>query len=331
MQAYTSPRHIFGFSGKRLLMWSLGVVVVAAIILTGFFYNRNEISIHVDGKSIAIVMRGGTVRDAIKKAGITLGSRDIIEPPLNTSLNDNLEVKISRRICIKLIADGKEEEHWVPIGSVGQTLQTLKVSLNEGDKVTPDLNNILSSGQSIEVTRFSEKYISQTVKVPFKLEKRKDSSMERGNTKVVSQGQNGLIQKTIKITYKNGKEVSREIIGEKTIRKPVNKVVAFGTLSARVVSRGGSIRFSRVLRMNASAYSHTGNNTASGVYPYKGAVAVDPRVIPMGSRLYIEGYGYAKALDIGSAIRGNRIDLFFDSHSQAVRWGRRYVKVYILE
>jgi 3D (Asp-Asp-Asp) domain-containing protein len=83
--------------------------------------------------------------------------------------------------------------------------------------------------------------------------------------------------------------------------------------------------------MNASAYSHTGRNTASGIYPYKGAVAVDPRVIPIGTRLYIEGYGYAKALDVGSAVKGNKIDLFFETESQARRWGRRPVKVYVLE
>ncbi|HWI54253.1 MAG TPA: 3D domain-containing protein, partial [Desulfobacteria bacterium] len=98
----------------------------------------------------------------------------------------------------------------------------------------------------------------------------------------------------------------------------------------KVVSRGERISFSRSIVMNSSAYSHTGHRTASGVYPYRGAVAVDPRVIPLGTRLYIEGYGYAKALDVGSSIKGNRIDLFFDTTQQANRWGRRSVKVYII-
>lgn len=330
MQAYTSPRGYFRFPGK-LALWSLGVVVVAAIVLTGFFYNRHQVTIHADGKNTAVIMRGGTVKDAIKKANVAVGPNDVIDPPLSTSLTQDQDVKISRRIKVHVVADGKNVEQWVAFGTVGETLKTLKVSLNEKDTVTPELTERVVWGDTIEVIRHKENLIYETTKIPFKTEQRKDASMEKGRTKIVTNGREGLLQKTIKITYKNGKEVSREVVGQKTLRESVNKVVALGTQNVKVVSRGGSIRYSRSLKMNASAYSHTGRNTASGVYPYKGAVAVDPRVIPLGSKLYIEGYGYAKALDIGSSIKGNRVDLFFDSNSQALRWGRRTVTVYILE
>jgi 3D (Asp-Asp-Asp) domain-containing protein len=83
--------------------------------------------------------------------------------------------------------------------------------------------------------------------------------------------------------------------------------------------------------MQASAYTYTGFHTATGLNPEVGMVAVDPSVIPMGTRLYIEGYGYARAADTGGAIKGDKIDLFMEEYSQCMGWGRRTVKVYILQ
>lgn len=329
MQSYTSPRRFLGDS--RLILWCLGVVVAAGLVLTGFFYNRHEIRIFSDGKQTQLIIRGGTVADALKKARIALGEKDITVPSLETKITSDISVKVTRMLRVTLTADGTTSEYWVLPGTVGQTLKKINISLNSGDQVVPDLTKAVNSGDEIEVIRFSSRYIKQSEKIPFKTVRRDDNSMERGVTSTVQQGKDGLFQKTIKITLRNGKEVSREIVGEKVMRQPVNKIVAVGTVRTKLISRDGTIRFSKTLRMNASAYSHTGRNTASGIYPYKGAVAVDPRVIPMGTRLYIEGYGYAKALDVGSAIKGNKIDLFFETESQARRWGRRPVKVYVLE
>ncbi|HWI54097.1 MAG TPA: 3D domain-containing protein [Desulfobacteria bacterium] len=331
MQAYTSPGRTLGFFGdNRLIIWCLGVVVAAAIILTGYNYNRHNISIYADGKEVKLIMRGGTVADALKKAKIAVSEKDIIKPSMATALKQDQKINITRMIRFTVLADGKELEYWAKPGSVRQALTSLNLALNPGDAVAPGLETKLTPGQNVEITRFAERIITQPIKIPFKVERRDDSSKERGYNKVVQEGHSGLLQRTVKITLKNGEEVKREVIGEEIVSEPVNKIVAVGTMRVKVVSRGKSIRFSRSLIMNSSAYSHTGNRTASGVYPHRGAVAVDPRVIPLGTRLYVEGYGYAKALDIGSAIDGNRIDLFFDTTQQAYRWGRRSVKVYII-
>ena len=86
------------------------------------------------------------------------------------------------------------------------------------------------------------------------------------------------------------------------------------------------------ITMEATAYTHTGNPTASGVYPTAyHTVSVDPNVIPLGTRMYIEGYGYAVAEDTGSAIKGNILDLFFDTYEECVEWGYRTVNVTILD
>ncbi len=329
MQAYTSPGRFL--EDRRIILWCLGVVVAAGLILTGFFYNRNEIRIYADGKEIDLIMRGGTVADAIRKARLPVGENDIVEPPEQTVIKDDIKILITRRINVTVVADGKTVEELVPVGTVEQALKNLKIALNPGDQVIPELGKRISAGEIIEVFRFREESVTETVKIPFKVERRSDRSMEKGRTRIVREGREGLLQRTVKITLKNGKVISREVIAEKTLRTPVNKVVAIGTVNVKTVSRGGTIRFSRVLTVTATAYTHTGRRTAAGVYPYRGIVAVDPGVIPLGTKVYIDGYGYATAMDIGSAIRGNKIDVFMDTEKEARKWGRRSVRLYILE
>lgn len=83
--------------------------------------------------------------------------------------------------------------------------------------------------------------------------------------------------------------------------------------------------------MEATAYTWTGNRTATGTWPSRGTVAVDPRVIPLGTELYIDGYGPGTATDTGGAIKGNRIDLYMDTEAECGEFGRRDVKVRFLE
>jgi len=99
----------------------------------------------------------------------------------------------------------------------------------------------------------------------------------------------------------------------------------------QTVSRSGQvIRYLREFVMESTAYTYTGNNTYTGIAPHRGIVAVDPSVIPLGSRLYVEGYGFCRAMDIGSKIKGNRIDVFMETRGGALNWGRKNVKVYLL-
>lgn len=99
-------------------------------------------------------------------------------------------------------------------------------------------------------------------------------------------------------------------------------------------SNGAPSKYFKVLTVEATAYSSqdpgNGNYTATGSRLKKGIVSVDPRLIPLGTKLYVEGYGYAVADDVGGAIKGHRIDLAYDSRSEALQFGRQTVKVYVL-
>ena len=130
------------------------------------------------------------------------------------------------------------------------------------------------------------------------------------------------------MVIENGREIERKIVGSKTIKQPVSQLVKYSTAT---LSRGGhSYRSVKQLTMLATAYTHTGNRTATGTWPTHGTVAVDPRMIPLGTPLYIEGYGFAVAADTGSSIKGNRVDVFLENRKNALKWGKKPVKVHIL-
>ena len=135
------------------------------------------------------------------------------------------------------------------------------------------------------------------------------------------------------------------MIGEKVIEEPTNEKIAYGTKekvvpTVNVPSRGGNIPYKSKMTMKSTAYSSSDKGvsgiTASGMKATRdpngtSTVAVDPRVIPLGTKLYIEGYGYAIACDTGSAIKGNKVDVYFNSVKECYSWGSRNVDVYILE
>jgi len=229
--------------------------------------------------------------------------------------------------------------------NVEELLQEAHITLDGKDEVKPGLSTILKEGMTIHVYRVKESLNTRRAIIPYRIERRLDANIPQGTVKLLKQGDNGLEEKVIKTTYIDGRVVKRDVVEEKILKEPIDKIIVVGTkkLSApsqrRVIKTSrGDFRYRRVLNMNASAYAadprctgNYGNRTASGMRAGYGVVAVDRGVIPLGTRLYVEGYGHAIAADVGGAIRGNRIDLCFESYNQALRFGRRTMRVYILE
>ncbi|MFN7162133.1 MAG: 3D domain-containing protein [Fimbriimonadales bacterium] len=144
-----------------------------------------------------------------------------------------------------------------------------------------------------------------------------------------------------RVYYRNGKEIKRVKLEEQTLEPPQPRIYEIGVhghiASRGTIGRGTAFRTAKVLEMHASAYTPhrsgggTGSGyTASGLPAGYGTVAVDPRVIPLGTVLYVEGYGMAIAADTGRAIRGHKIDLCFATRQQALQFGRRRVRVHLL-
>ena len=136
--------------------------------------------------------------------------------------------------------------------------------------------------------------------------------------------------------YHDGEEYSRTSLGSEITRQPVTEVIEKG-VGGMIEYNGTQYTYSQVLSMKATAYTTEGKSrkhTASGTVARVGAVAVDPKVIPLGSRLLIRGsngkwaYGVAVAEDTG--VKGNKIDLFFNTYRECVNFGVRNADVYVL-
>jgi len=180
------------------------------------------------------------------------------------------------------------------------------------------------------------KQIEQRESIPYPTLRKSSTELRSGTSKTVRNGINGEKQVTYRVTLKGEEEIKRETISCKVLRKAVPEIRAMGQ-RGQLASRG-FFSGRKFMTMTATGYSDSpaengGNRsgrTAIGLKIGHGTVAVDPNFIPLGTRLYIEGYGYAIAADTGSAIKGARIDLGFDSRREANRTGRKKVVVHIL-
>lgn len=220
---------------------------------------------------------------------------------------------------------------------------------------TPSPTETLPVNQPvITQSSFTYKLEEETKTITKKIIYEDDPETEAGEEKVLDEGEDGRRVKIIKVTYykgadtsdggapsgddssevSQGEEYSREIVSQETTPAKDRKILR-GTkiVWKTLVSPEGEIRYWKKMRVYATHYdSHCpGCNewTATGMRQGKGVIAVDPKVIPLRSKVYIPGYGLAIAGDTGGAIKGNIIDLGFDD-ARTAGWTARFVDIYIL-
>lgn len=287
--------------------------------------------IKVDGQPLVHKSLYRTVGSVLAEAGIKLGPKDAVQPDLATSVARGMVITVNRAVSVKVNVDGQSLVLETPKVPVKDVLQAAQINLGPLDRVSIPLANVVTGGTVINVNRIVEQVVTERYQLPVPVERMDDPQMERGESRLVRSGTPGEGQRQYKVTLVDGRPANRVQLKDQVVRNPVSKLIAFGTVSS--VSRGGqTVRFRKSVDAVATAYSfENGRYTYTGQLAKFGVVAVDPRVIPLGTRLYVDGYGYATAADIGSAIRGNRIDVFFESERDCERWGRRSTKVYVLD
>lgn len=184
-------------------------------------------------------------------------------------------------------------------------------------------------------SRFQEKLAEETAIIPFKTIYKDDPETEAGIDKVLEGGVEGKKVQIIKTIYYDGKEYGREIVGTE-ITPPKDKVILRGTkiIWKELETDDGEIKYWKKVRVWATHYdSHCPGCdewTATGMKQGKGVIAVDPRVIKLGSKVYVPGYGMAVAGDTGGAIKGNIIDLGFED-AKTAGWSAKFTDIYILD
>lgn len=321
------------FINGRIASALLAVMLLVVVIIAAYQGSKKEINLLVDGQQWQAHTFNTNVDALLQEEGVVLAELDRVTPGMDAVLEDGMTVKVRRAVPVQLQVGYEKYRLKSSAETVGELLKEKGVALGERDIVTPGLSAKLEKETHIQVDRITSQMIEEKVAIPCKVQRKNDATLLGGVVRVINSGKEGLEKKVWEKVYKNGIMTEKRLLASSVLLEPVDRVVQVGTKQQQqVVSRGGdTLRASRTYDMVATAYTHTGNRTSTGVSPYVGVVAVDPSVIPMGSRIYVEGYGYGTALDKGSAIKGNRIDVFMDTQSQALSWGRRSVKVHLLE
>lgn len=233
-----------------------------------------------------------------------------------------------------LTVDGKTLTHYsLQKGTVQELLNLFSVTLSSQDFVQPALADKIRWGERVQVVRVREELEEKKEEIDFILDWKRRTAKNLRKVEI-QKGYKKKIRWTLRHIFHDGKKVETKASAKKIQKIPVERLVLF-------TKKGYPEKIydlSRVkkIRMIATAYWE-GDPQVPGVFTYldqriqPGLVAVDPKVIPLRSRLYIPGYGYAYASDTGSAIKGKRIDLVVPNKEASKEWEHKKVDVYILE
>lgn len=339
---------------SRAIFLFLALLILPCIFLGA----RNPVTIYIDGQPyMALKTNSRTVSELLQEMEMVLHPRDLISPAPEEILQRKTSVWIEKAFPVVITTMDSETEVWTTTLTVGELLRREGFYPGEYDRVFPEPGHNVQPHENVRIVKVEKEYVTERRTVPFQVVYRACSSMDRGLSRNVVSGADGLEELNILITYEDGYEVSREVVNVHTITPPQNRIVEQGANT--ILSRGGAtLEFTRALYVTATAYcpgtpgsgcplDHRGyafctgpalGYTRTGMKAVAGdgsrsnphIIAVDPGVIPLRSLVYIEGYGFATAQDTGGAIKGNRIDLLFNLHEETARFGVRRLKVYAL-
>lgn len=330
--------------------WLIITIIFALPILSMFLHisKHKDVYVVVDGQEVLCETKANTVEDLLSELNISLKINDYINSHFNEEIYDHDKIVIKRAVPISIKSDNKIIKIESTANTIDEVLNTVGIILDDDDKLYPENINNISPNMQIQVVRVDKKTNKETIEIPYTKVIKYNENIKSGETEKLQLGEVGLKEINKEFIYEDGVLVSETVVSEQIIKQPVPEILEVGSKNQIVVSRGEFL-YSKVLSMEATAYDLSYQSigkrpgdanygiTASGTMARPGVVAVDPKFIPLGTKLYIqsldstEDYGFAVAEDIGGDIKNNRIDLFFESHREALAFGRRKVKVYILD
>ncbi len=350
----TAMAHVRACTAKSQLMVCTFFLAVAvfSILFSATCFGKSVV-IDMDGEQEQVFVYAKNVDDVLKKANIELAKEDKISANRDDEVYNGQVLYVDRAIPVEFEVNGTTTQFLTTAPTVMDFLGENNIILDEFDLITPGPDATLTKDSRIVLTKAETEIVVQTEEIPFETVSIPNYLEDEGTSVVKEEGANGVKEVSYLRVYRNGEMVHEAVTEEKVISEPVNQVVEYGTFKIGIGFRGGidreSLEGTRMIPMTATAYDlsyqscgkYPGDRgygiTASGMRAQRGVVAVDPKVIPLGTKLYIESadgsfvYGYAIAGDTGGAIKGNRVDLFMDAYSECMQFGRRTVNVYILD
>ena len=345
----------------RLIALLLMVLIMVAMLSQTVFAQNSYVI--TDGDNITVHQSYSTDPDEVlDEVGIELNADDTY----TTSYTDGVSrIDIQRMQLITVVFRGEE----TVVGTYGETVSELLARINRlpgaDDELSCRLDDRTYNGMCISVVRREVRVVESELIIPFETKYFEDDSLEPGEEIVLVTGVDGLLYLQEEVVYENGIEVSRKTLKETELVAPITALVVRGTQeillaqpdepefladenaamapriqNGEIAAAGGTTyHYSSKLAVTCTAYSCEGYTgiTATGTVARVGAVAVDPRYIPLGTKMYIVSndgqyvYGYCVAEDTGGSIKGLKIDLYFDTVDECWEFGRRGCTAYIIE
>ena len=384
---FSSKKNEFLFRTAAILLPLISIVLLLS--QTAFAQNTYVIT---DGERVLIHTTSTTDPDAVlNEAGLTLGDDDTY----TTQGGDGVsEITVRRNLTVYIDNCGKLLTVDASKGTVKNLLERLAITLDENTTVSVALEAEVSDGMEIIITRTVHTTEVYTKAIPYETTYYEDDTLPLGTQVVVSEGKNGETICTAEVTYRNGVQISRNVVKQILSRQATPRIVAIGTgdpvdsidftqftvgdtdseeyipedvyesedeadtgnneavenedvtypligENTITTASGEVLTYTHTMVVEATAYTKTDAGcddwTATGTLARYGAIAVDPSVIPYGTRMYIVSndgqviYGYATAEDCGGAINGTRVDLYYDTYDECIQFGRRDCTIYFLD
>jgi uncharacterized protein YabE (DUF348 family) len=299
------------------------------------------VTIVEDGVPYSTHLAGGTVAEALDLAGLGLAPGDEVAPAPDTPLVADMTIRLKRGVPFQLVVDGEEREVRANAATVGTALGLTGVAIGPEDYTEPGADTPLTAGLRVQLVRVRTAEESEEVEIPFGHQEQDDPEAELDTVTTVQAGQAGRKRLTRRVRYEDGQVTDRTTIGEETLSEPVEEIVKIGSKVVwhEVDTPQGPLRYWRKLRVYATSYSLSRSGTSpnapwygftrSGMRMRRGIVAVDTRVVPLGTNLYVPSYGIGVAGDTGGGVRGFHVDLGFDDENYE-SW-HSSVDLYLLE
>jgi uncharacterized protein YabE (DUF348 family) len=331
------------------------LVVLAISVVAGYgIFNglKKELRIIDEEDQIIVKTMGEDVETVFNQVGVLLSSYDYVSVPLSMKLSNAIlqEVLIRRAVPVNIILEGKTTEVMTYHETIDDAIKANGIVMGPLDRVDGrSVEDPIQAGMDIKIIRVREEIFTEEEEIPYVVIQTPNEDMNQGDKKVTQAGEEGKLEKYYKLTYEDGRIISKDFINEKIAKEPTAEMVEIGTVPNFKTSRGDVVRYTKVIEMEATAYTASFKDTGkhpdhpefgicyTGMKAREGVIAVDPKVIPLYTKMYIDvsgktkDYGFAIAGDIGSGIKGKQVDLYLDSQEAVDKWGRKKVKVYILK
>ncbi len=328
------------------LQYAIAAIVPLLIVtlsITGFQWAQKRVTVVADGRSLHVETQAADVETVLQEAGVMVDSSDVVSPGLNTPADDGMNVVVRHSVPVTVDIGAGLRELDVVGETVADALVAAGVEPDSHPAVTPDVSTPLKAGMSISVPDVFVRLTREEETITAPVETHNDPSLPSGNRRVIATGSPGRQMSVYRVMVAGGVEGAPVLSKRRVLDAAEPQIVAVGTGTSRTVAPavdrtyavGKRPKHGREMRVEATGYSPQepglDYTTSTGARARHGVIAVDPRVIPYGTRVWVPGYGDAVANDCGGAIKRNRIDLCFDTVPEAIQWGRRTITIIILD